>query len=146
MFSITGESWTKIDLLGNIFEKSIGDVTELAAGGRVNARAAFGVYFTSSRIAKFLSQSVVAQSLSDREDLTRAMNKVVTASNDSIREAGANEVLDAIKSVRLADLTCGSGVFLIAALESLLSPYRKALEAQSRSGSLFPAGCGLSAV
>lgn len=112
----------------------------------MNARAAFGVYFTSSRIAKFLSQSVVAQSLSDREDLTRAMNKVVTASNDSIREAGANEVLDAIKSVRLADLTCGSGVFLIAALESLLSPYRKALEAQSRSGSLFPAGCGLSAV
>ena len=103
----------------------------------MNARAAFGVYFTSSRIAKFLSQSVVAQSLSDREDLTRAMNKVVTASNDSIREAGANEVLDAIKSVRLADLTCGSGVFLIAALESLLSPYRKALEAQSRSGSLF---------
>jgi len=119
MFSITGESWTKIDLLGNIFEKSIGDVTELAAGGRVNARAAFGVYFTSSRIAKFLSQS---QSLSDREDLTRAMNKVVTASNDSIREAGANEVLEAIKSVRLADLTCGSGVFLVAALESLLSP------------------------
>jgi N-6 DNA Methylase/TaqI-like C-terminal specificity domain len=132
--------WRELDrdLLGNIFEKSIGDVTAIAAGGRPDARAAFGVFYTASRIAKFVSQSVVGQCLGERNDLMAALEEVAQGTTNSLKEAGTEKVLEAISSLRTADLTCGSGVFLVAALEALLRPYRKALEAQFRSGSLLP--------
>ncbi len=132
--------WRELDrdLLGNIFEKSIGDVTAIAAGGRPDARAAFGVFYTASRIAKFVSQSVVGQCLSERDDLIAALGEVAQGSTNTLKEIATEKVLEAILSLRTADLTCGSGVFLVAALEALLRPYRKALEAQFRSGSLLP--------
>ena len=124
--------WTELDrdLLGNIFEKSIGDVTAIAAGGRPDARAAFGVFYTASRIANFVSQSVVGQCLSERVDLTAELGEVTQGTTNALKEIATEKVLEAILSLRAADLTCGSGVFLVAALEALLRPYRKALEAQ----------------
>ena len=132
--------WRELDrdLLGNIFEKSIGDVTAIAAGGRPDARAAFGVFYTASRIAKFVSQSVIGQCLVERSDLSAALGQVAEGTTDTLRETATEKVLEAILSLRAADLTCGSGVFLVTALEALLRPYRKALEAQFRAESFLP--------
>ena len=127
--------WRELDrdLLGNLFERSVGDIAQLQAGGRDGARRAFGVYYTASRLARFAASSAIKASLAENAALTAALEKVATA-----KHADGNAIIDEIvailKQYRIADLACGSGVFLTAALDALLAPYRKALEAVSSGG------------
>lgn len=127
--------WRELDrdLLGNLFERSVGDIEQLKAGGRDGARRAFGVYYTASRLARFAATSAINVSLAENAALTAALEKVATAKHDG-RQAIIDEIVDILKQYRIADLACGSGVFLTAALDALLAPYRKALEAVSSGG------------
>ena len=124
--------WRELDrdLLGNLFERSIGDLTALVHGGRPDARKAFGIFYTASRLAKFMARSAVDAILTQNEDLSAALKKASTGSEKE-REQAVEDVFQILKKYRIADLACGSGVFLTAALEGLLNPYRKALEAIS---------------
>ncbi len=116
------------DLLGNLFERSVGDLTALAHGGRPDARKAFGIFYTASRLARFVASSAVGAMLDKDAQLkaaiTRASTNQFTDPNDII-----DEIVALLCQYQIADLACGSGVFLTAALDSLLSPYKKALEA-----------------
>lgn len=124
--------WKELDrdLLGNIFEKSIGDLTALADGGRIDARQAFGIYYTTSRLAKFAAASAVAATLAENEQLQLLLG-ATPVDNDQTQAALAEKVLAALKTHRIADIACGSGAFLTAAFESLLIPFQKTIEAGS---------------
>lgn len=132
--------WRELDrdLLGHIFERSIGDLQALAQGGRPDAQAAFGVYYTASRLAKFVTRSVLSATLENDEDLQRAISSATEATKEQEFETALASVLKAIKRIKVADIACGSGVFLTAALDELLTPYRKALESTgSKVGDLW---------
>jgi N-6 DNA Methylase len=120
--------WRELDrdLLGNLFERSIGDIEALAHGGRADARRAFGIFYTASRLARFVASSAIAAMLAEDNELNDAVAAVSAAPDDL---GTIDRVVDLLKRYRVADLACGSGVFLTAALDGLLSPYRKALEA-----------------
>ena len=122
--------WRELDrdLLGNLFERSLGDLTALSHGGRPDARAAFGVFYTAGRLAHFAAQSAVHAMLDADVELTALLSSIGTL-KDSQQLEVVGKIVDRLKGYRVADLACGSGVFLTAALEALLTPYRKALEA-----------------
>lgn len=122
--------WRELDrdLLGNLFERSVGDLETLAHGGRADVRSAFGIFYTASRLARFVASSAVAATLAENPALQEALGRAASK-DDASRLRAANDVVDIIKKYRIADLSCGSGVFLTAALDALLNPYRKAAEA-----------------
>jgi N-6 DNA Methylase/TaqI-like C-terminal specificity domain len=119
------------DLLGNLFERSIGDLEALAHGGRADARHAFGIFYTQTRLARFVASSAVSAMLEDDADLEALMSRVA-------QNGGTDHDIDEIVSLlarrKIADLTCGSGVFLTAALDALLTPYRKIVESLTAGG------------
>ncbi len=121
--------WRELDrdLLGNLFERSIGDLEALAHGGRPDARQAFGIFYTASRLAKFVASSVVQTMLSENSAIADALRGVANSAN-STRHEYITRVVELLQEYKLADVACGSGVFLTAGLDALLAPYRKALE------------------
>ncbi len=125
--------WRELDrdLLGNLFERSIGDLEALAHGGRADARRAFGIFYTASRLARFVASSAVSAMLAEDVELNNAVGSV-SGAKDS--DGAVDNVISLLRRYRIADLACGSGVFLTAALDGLLLPYRKALEAVTGGG------------
>lgn len=129
--------WRELDrdLLGNVFERSVGDISALAADGTTkSAREAFGVVFTAGLLARYVSASVVDAVLQESKELNVALERAVNAATEIEHEKCLSEVLRHLKSVSIADLGCGSGVFLTAGLDRLLQWYRKALEARRADG------------
>ena len=125
--------WRELDrdLLGNLFERSIGDLEALAHGGRPDARRAFGIFYTANRLARFVASSAVSAMLDSDAELNAAVARITTA-RDS--DAAVDEVIQILARHKVADLACGSGVCLTASLDALLAPYRKALEAVTAGG------------
>jgi hypothetical protein len=64
-------------------------------------------------------------------ELNAAVASVTTARNG---DAAVDQVIQILARYKVADLACGSGVFLTASLDALLAPYRKALEAITAGG------------
>jgi hypothetical protein len=129
--------WKELDrdLLGNIFERSIADIVNLTLDQEIiererQNRRDWGVFYTSSLLAKFVAGSAVDHTIGDQEELQRILAAVSEEKDSTQLDALIERVLSETKKIKLADLTCGSGVFLTAGLDSLLVPYRKALEAR----------------
>jgi hypothetical protein len=122
--------WRELDrdLLGNLFERSVDDLSALVHGGRPDVRAAFGIFYTASRLARFVANSAVSATLAENESMSSALALAATG-KESDRIAAVDQIVESLKQYRIADLSCGSGVFLTAALDALLSPYRKGAEA-----------------
>lgn len=124
--------WKELDrdLLGNVFEKSIGDLTDMAigVGGRPDARSAFGIYYTASRLAEFAAASTINMTLEEDVALRGILSQASEAGDRELRDL-VSSTFNLLKDYKIADLACGSGVFLTTALDALLGPYRKMLEA-----------------
>jgi SAM-dependent methyltransferase len=108
-----------------LFERSIGDLEALVHGGRPDARRAFGIFYTASRLARFVAASAVTAMLDEDTELNSTILRISTEGGN---EADIDEVVALLSRRKIADLGCGSGVFLTAALDSLLNPYRKTVE------------------
>ncbi len=127
--------WKELDrdLLGNVFERSIGDLSALIQRGVPNVRQSFGIYYTASRLARFAARSAIEAALADDEKLSGMLSR--PTERDPRRFAEHVELLtDKLQRYRIADIACGSGVFLSAAFDALLAPFRKTLEAGSVGG------------
>lgn len=126
--------WRELDrdLLGNLFERSVGDLEVLAHGGRSDVRSAFGIFYTASRLARFVASSAISAMLAENSSLDSALARA-GSDDEAGRLRAVDDIVDLLKQYRIADLSCGSGVFLTAALDALLSPYRKAAEAVAAS-------------
>ena len=67
--------WRELDrdLLGNLFERSVGDLEALTHGGRADVRSAFGIFYTASRLARFVASSAVSATLAENTALQEAL-------------------------------------------------------------------------
>lgn len=127
--------WKELDrdLLGNVFERSIGDLSTLTSGGVPNVRQTFGIYYTASRLARFAARSAIEAALGEDPELRRILDRPAT---EDLRVHGdqVRQITERLKTYKIADIACGSGVFLSAAFDALLAPFRKALEAGPGGG------------
>lgn len=112
--------WQELDehVLGRIFEESLSDLVALRKGEpaseaeRLAERKRGGIYYTTRIISDFLAESALSAVLRERP----AWNSTGTTDPLAILQAQASELL----SLRIADLSCGSGAFLVSVYRQLL--------------------------
>jgi hypothetical protein len=136
--------WTELNehLLGHIFEKSLSDMEALSKGqtlnpDRLRERRQHGIYYTSELLSDYLSESAL-------DALTRE------AEIGDPGGSGVESLLEArqkrLGALRIVDMACGSGAFLVSSYQALLEELLSAtdaltaLKAQGAQGDLFTMG------
>jgi tRNA1(Val) A37 N6-methylase TrmN6 len=101
-----------VNILGHIFEQSIGDLEELRQE-TVSQRKKDGVYYTPDYITEFICQNTIIPHLS---------KKGITDPDELILEYVNNigELEKKINDIKILDPACGSGAFLVQAVDVLL--------------------------
>ena len=114
------ETELTVNILGHIFEQSISD---LDRDGK-DERKSEGIYYTPDQITEHICNSTIVPYLSKSGTVTNA--------RDLVDEyAGELDVLNAkLRSIRVLDPACGSGAFLVKAVETILEIHRLVWEAR----------------
>jgi type I restriction-modification system DNA methylase subunit len=129
--------WTELDkdLLGNIFERSLSDLAILTANTRnltiaesVKDQKTWGIFYTSGNLARFMAESVVSAAIKQSPQVNDIFKRVANSKNSIELLKSVSDLLESMKSLKIIDLACGSGIFLTGALESLIRIYRSGLE------------------
>ena len=129
--------WAELDkdLLGNIFERSLSDLAILSEDTRslsiaesLQDQKMWGVFYTTGKLARFMADSVVSATIRQSKEVGNCYKRVEKSKDAVELQKAISELLEKLKSFKIVDLACGSGVFLTAALESLIRKYRNGLE------------------
>ncbi len=106
-----------VNILGHIFEQSISDLEELKKSG-ISSRKKEGVYYTPEYITDFICRNTIIPHLS--KNGTNDISKLIDEYKNDIEtlEKKFNEI-------KILDPACGSGAFLIKAIDILLEINRE---------------------
>lgn len=134
-----------VDVLGHIFEKSIGDLKRLrtanlfddATGGKATTgggmsqsaeRKRSGIYYTPPDFTKFLLHQTLSVKIQERREALLAKHGLIA--DDLAAEHPSKPVVpfwrecwDDLRSIKVCDTACGSGAFLIAAYDVFEEEY-----------------------
>jgi hypothetical protein len=120
-----------VDILGRIFEQSISDI-ELLKENETSKRKKDGVFYTPDYITDYICRNTIIPYLSKTEK-----NSVI----DLVDEYSENlaELETKLKNLKILDPACGSGAFLVKAVDVLLEideeiQLRKPKKISSQSG------------
>lgn len=112
--------WRELNahLLGHIFEQSLSDMVDLSAGKKLTAdrlgeRKRHGIYYTSELLSDSLCEGSVRAILDEFAPIGRTRNHA------ELRER-LNARRECLRRLRVIDLACGSGAFLVSCYQSLL--------------------------
>jgi 16S rRNA G966 N2-methylase RsmD len=126
-----------VDVLGHIFEQSITDLEELRGNSgilpdppKLSRRKAEGIYYTPAFITRFIVEQTLGRVLDERwqavlsranpsEKKMKEHGPAWTAAWTATYEAYREE----LQKIRVLDLSCGSGAFLLAAFDALSREY-----------------------
>lgn len=132
MSSYDFQSQIRVNMLGHIFENSIGDLEELL-GARTSRRKREGVFYTPEYVTRYVCRNTIIPHLS-RSGTARTPDELVD------EYAGDLPALEErLRSIRILDPACGSGAFLIEAANTLLEVHE---EVRARRGPAAGGGAG----
>jgi hypothetical protein len=132
-----------VTLLGHLFEQSITDLEKLRAVSRgeeppkVSKRKREGVVYTPDIVTRFLAERTIGLTLSERftallakhgKTLPENGDPIFADDEKDIEHAFWRDYAGALRSLRIVDPACGSGAFLVAALDLLAAEYRRVVE------------------
>lgn len=128
--------WSELNehLLGHIFEESLSDLESVGATSNVQAasklqeRRRKGIYYTSSTLSDFLSNSALSALLNEKAP--------VDASSETALSESLAKRLGTLLELHVLDPACGSGAFLVSAYREMLAEYWRvrALQDVQKSG------------
>ena len=105
---------TEVDvtILGHIFEQSLTDIEHLKNTTNEDVRKSEGVYYTPDYVTRYICKNTIVKYLSESDN---------TSIQDLLKKYdGKEEKLDEkIKNLKVLDPACGSGAFLISAVDLL---------------------------
>lgn len=115
-------------VLGRIFEESVGDIEQVRAnlGKDTNNpfsgdRGDYGLYFTREGLTEFVAQHAIQDLLADKREAVR--DNLDLENGEFEMENPDREFLEAylqeIINIRIADIACGSGAFLVSCFNHL---------------------------
>lgn len=124
-------------VLGRIFEESVGDIEQVRANlaeGDSNPfsgdRGDYGLYFTREGLTEFVAQHAIQDLLQDKRakirdelDLENGEMEMDTPDKEFL-EAYLQEIIN----IRIADIACGSGAFLVSCFNHLSREARRVHE------------------
>ena len=130
MDSFDFNSEVNVNILGHIFEQSISDLEELKKEGRISKRKKDGVYYTSEHITDYICKNTIIPYLSK--------SKTANTPQDLVSEYTADDTLDELeekfRNIKILDPACGSGAFLVKAVDILLEIHKIISDYKSSSG------------
>ncbi|MEZ4296978.1 MAG: Eco57I restriction-modification methylase domain-containing protein [Polyangiaceae bacterium] len=126
-----------VDVLGHIFEQSITDLEELRGSSgivlspaKLSRRKTEGIFYTPAFVTRFIVDQTLGRLFDER---WRAVLEARKPEERRLKEGSAawnsawtgvyEDYREEIKKVRVLDLSCGSGAFLIAAFDALSREY-----------------------
>ncbi|WP_226007387.1 HsdM family class I SAM-dependent methyltransferase [Natrinema salinisoli] len=124
-------------VLGRIFEESVGDIEQVRANlaeGDTNPfsgdRGDYGLYFTREGLTEYVAQHVIQDLLQDKRAKIR--DELDLDNGEMEMENPDKEFLEAylqeIINIRIADIACGSGAFLVSCFNHLSREARRVHE------------------
>jgi len=117
MASFDFNTEVNVNILGHIFEQSISDLEELK-GEKVLRRKKEGVYYTPDYITDYICRNTIIPYLS--KNGVNSVDKLIDEYASDIEELEVK-----FKSLKILDPACGSGSFLIKAVEVLLEIHKQ---------------------
>ncbi len=123
-----------VNVLGHIFEQSIGHLEELRGGmAAVSQRKLGGIVYTPEHVTRFLVDQTIGKTLGERFAARYAAEtgNAVPEDGDAIwtDEDAERRVwlayLEDLRALAIVDPACGSGAFLVAAYDALYGEYRR---------------------
>lgn len=112
-----------VNILGHIFENSIGDLEELKEGSK-GRRKKEGIYYTPDYITDYICRNTIIPYLSKSGKYNTVKDLVGEYWGSQIRDLD-----EKVKNIKIIDPACGSGAFLNRAADVLLE-IQEAIHAQ----------------
>ncbi len=123
-----------VDVLGHIFEQSITDLEEIRAESegkpidpQKSKRKVEGVFYTPSFITQFIVEQTLGRVLDEKWQAIVMQHKPDEQKGKALQEkawlSAWESYREALRQVRVLDLSCGSGAFLTAAFDRLARSY-----------------------
>ncbi len=127
-----------VNILGHIFEQSISDIEEIKSIGNIDdaqkkpsKRKKDGIFYTPDYIVDYIVKNTLGAYLESVEHDILSNRKLKLKEN--IQEENYNkraieaytEYQERLQTVRILDLACGSGAFLVKVFDYLLSEYKR---------------------
>lgn len=103
-----------VNILGHIFENSIGDLEELKKGSK-GRRKEEGIYYTHDYITDYICRNTIIPYLSKSGDSSTVKDLIGEYWGTQIRDLD-----EKVKNIKIIDPACGSGAFLNRAADVLL--------------------------
>ncbi|EGV28613.1 Eco57I restriction endonuclease [Thiorhodococcus drewsii AZ1] len=129
------ETDLNVNILGHIFEQSISDLEALraeihgtTADKQRSRRKRDGIFYTPELITRFMVSRTIGGWLTERLAEIEARHrtgKPGPMSNETRLKVWV-DYLDVLGRIKVLDLACGSGAFLVAAFDELLARYEQA--------------------
>ena len=132
MDSYDFRSQISVNILGHIFEQSIGDLEELRSE-EVSKKKKEGVFYTPEYITEHICTNTIIPYLS-KEGNTDVHNLVLEYSEN------IDELEKKFTKIKILDPACGSGAFLIKAIDVLLDISREIQEFKEEKGEYSTGG------
>jgi hypothetical protein len=127
-----------VNILGHIFEQSISDLETINNEG-ILTRKREGVYYTPEWVTNKICMQIINQYLSnDQADQVETVDELITMYSDNIEELEKK-----FREIKILDMSCGSGAFLIQAVEIMLAIYKKIQEIKELEGGYSRGGQSL---
>ncbi len=127
MASYDFKTEVNVNILGHIFEQSLSDLENIQEN-KVSKRKKDGIYYTPEYITDYICRNTIIPYISKTEDNTH----IPTLINDY--KDNINKLEEKIEKLRIVDPACGSGAFLIKAVDVLLEVYKDIEEFKNNKG------------
>lgn len=124
-----------VEVLGHIFEQSISDLEEIRSevqgedAPALSKRKAEGVFYTPSFVTRHIVENTLGRTFEDRFQVALARHDPEKVRGSRKKEAAWIatwlDYREMLRSIRILDLACGSGAFLIAAFDALHAEYER---------------------
>ena len=128
------ETDLNVNILGHIFEQSIADLESLraeirgeAADAQRSRRKRDGIFYTPELITRFMVARTIGGWLAERHAEIEARHrtgKPGPLANETRLKIHL-DVLGVLSGIKILDLACGSGAFLVAAFDYLIAEYER---------------------
>lgn len=116
-----------VNILGHIFEQSVSDLEELKGEGEVARRKKEGIYYTPQFVTDFICRKTILSYFSQKG--ARTVGDLIEEYEKDI------DVLQRkFRDVKILDPACGSGAFLLRAVDILLEIERGIREVKESKG------------
>ena len=117
MASFDFKTEVSVNILGHIFEQSLTDLEDLKEG-KSTKRKKEGIFYTPEYITDYICRNTIIPYLS-KKDIQTPRELVLEYSGN------INELYDRLINLRILDPACGSGAFLIKAVDVLLEIHKE---------------------